>query len=110
MHLLPSHVGCLVVPIFVFHIFFRASINAQRVAGEMKEPESIVSEELSSATLHFSNHRGMNLVNDRPIYGAVHADLKHTDAGTCGTYMAAQYYATETKKRRDELLAKYAAA
>jgi hypothetical protein len=46
---------------------------------------------------------------DRPMYGAVHADLKHLDAGVGGTFMAAQHYNDESRQRRDELLAKYAA-
>jgi hypothetical protein len=48
-------------------------------------------------------------VMDRPMYGAIHADLKHLDAGTCSTFMAAKYYEDESRQRRDELLAKYAA-
>lgn len=49
-------------------------------------------------------------VNDQPMHGAIHADLKHTDAGTCSTFMAAKHYEDESRQRRDELLAKYAAA
>jgi hypothetical protein len=54
-------------------------------------------------------YRGMDepRVMDRPMYGVVHADLKNTDAGTCSTFMAANYYNEEANKRRDELLAKY---
>jgi hypothetical protein len=48
-------------------------------------------------------------VMDRPMYGAVHGDLKHLDAGVGGTFMAAQHYVDESRQRRDELLAKYAA-
>jgi hypothetical protein len=46
-------------------------------------------------------------ISDRPMYGFAHADLKGTDAGTCGTYLAASYYLEKKQKRRDELLAKY---
>jgi hypothetical protein len=48
-------------------------------------------------------------VMDRPMYGAVHADLKHLDAGVGSTFMAAKHYGDESRQRRDELLAKYAA-
>jgi hypothetical protein len=44
-----------------------------------------------------------------PLHGHIHADLKHSDAGTQGTYMAAKYYGAQSRQRRDELLAKYAA-
>jgi hypothetical protein len=46
--------------------------------------------------------------NDRPMFGAAHSDVKNTEAGTRSTYLAAKYYAEESKKRRDELLQKYA--
>jgi hypothetical protein len=45
---------------------------------------------------------------DRPMFGASHADVKNTEAGTRSTFLAAKYYAEEGKKRRDELLDKYA--
>jgi hypothetical protein len=48
-------------------------------------------------------------VMDRPMYGAVHADLKHLDAGVGSTFMAAKHYGDESRQRRDELLAKVAA-
>jgi hypothetical protein len=43
------------------------------------------------------------------MYGAVHADLKHLDAGVGSTFMAAQHYGDESRQRRDELLARFAA-
>jgi len=46
---------------------------------------------------------------DRPMYGAAHADMKNHGGGTRSTFLAAKYYETEAQKRRDELLAKYAA-
>jgi hypothetical protein len=42
------------------------------------------------------------------MFGAAHSDVKNTEAGTRSTYLAAKYYAEESKKRRDELLQKYA--
>jgi hypothetical protein len=50
---------------------------------------------------------GESRMSDRPMYAVAHADVKNTDAGTRSTFLAAQYYADEAKKRRDELLAKY---
>jgi len=46
-------------------------------------------------------------ISERPMYGVAHADVKHTDAGTRSTFMAAKASAIEAQKRRDELLAKY---
>ncbi|GKY98359.1 hypothetical protein MPSEU_000793500 [Mayamaea pseudoterrestris] len=50
---------------------------------------------------------GDYLITDRPMYGCAHPDLKASDQGINGTFMAAQAYAQEAKNRRDELLAKY---
>jgi hypothetical protein len=41
------------------------------------------------------------------MYGAAHSDLKGSDKGNRGSFLAAQAYAQEAKDHRDELLAKY---
>ena len=78
------------------------------MADDFQEPERIFAEEFTSIPSTSHNTRTPP-GSDRPIYGAVHADLKHSDAGTYSTFMAAHYYADQAKKRRDELLEKYAA-
>jgi hypothetical protein len=87
----------LTISFVSFVIFHSCSIYAQKVADQFANPE-------------MTAFRGMDepRLMDRPMYGAIHADLKHLDAGTCSTFMAANYYEDLAKKRRDELLAKYA--
>jgi hypothetical protein len=41
------------------------------------------------------------------MYGCDHPDLKGSDQGVRGSFMAALAYAQEAKNHRDELLAKY---
>lgn len=78
-------------------LFNRASIYAQKIVDEHTQPEvSVFRSDESRLTA-------------RPMHGVAHADLKHTDAGTCSTFLAAKSYVEAAKTRRDELLAKYAA-
>ena len=46
----------------------------------------------------------------QPMAAVAHPDLKASTAGLRGSYDAAVAFADEAKARRDELLAKYAAA
>jgi hypothetical protein len=44
------------------------------------------------------------------MYGAVHADLKHLDAGIPSSFAAATHFAQTSNARRDELLQQYQGA
>ena len=75
----------------------RTSIYSQKLVDEFEKPE------LSVMRCMQPDQR----LNDRPMYGVAHADLKNTDGGTRSTYMSARYYEDAAIQRRDELLAKY---
>jgi hypothetical protein len=98
---LQSAIGS-VVREYVAHDFIRffhsCSIYAQKVVDQFANAEI-------SAYKSSDEPRVMEF----PLHGAVHSDLKHIDAGTPSTFMAAKHYGSESRQRRDELLAKFAA-
>jgi hypothetical protein len=89
-------VPLLILTHYVAILVRRASISAQRVVDSFQQPEVTVFSKVSNAR-----------TSDRPMYAAAHADVKNSEAGIRSTFLAANYYAEEAKKHRDELLAKY---
>lgn len=100
--LLDSRVGSSAQPhpvcICITFLFFyrRTSIDAARIVDDFKNPEKTLLSSLCERRIVAG-----------PMRGAVHADLKHLPAGAPSTFAAARYYSDASRKRRDELLAKY---
>jgi hypothetical protein len=77
------------------------SISAQKVVDQFSTPD---------LTAYNSRQYHEPRTMDRPMYGAVHADLKHLDAGIPSSFAAATHFAQTSNARRDELLQQYQGA
>jgi len=75
------------------------SINGQRLTDDFFSPDETV-----------GNVSPDPRISDLPMFGYAHSDVKNSEIGTRSTFLAAKEYVNEAKKRRDELLARYAVA
>jgi hypothetical protein len=87
-----------IIYIYFFDYFVSCSIYAQKLVDENTGPRQ--------TGYNFRQYHEPRIL-DRPMHGAIHADLKHSPKGTPSTFNAAMEYVKESNARRDELLAKY---